>query len=204
MVEIPAGTYFVGKDPADEFHSKNQPVTLNNFWIDQYQTTNAQYAQYVAETGTPAPEVWPGEGDHPVRGVTWDQARAYCGWAKKRLPSEAEWEVSGRGSGTAPGLYPWGNDATAGGKTADLPDEDTYPVGALAFNKSPFGIFDMVGNVWEWVGEPYAAGQEGYQFLRGGRFGLPVLDLAYRLGIAAGDTRYVKYAGFRCAVDQVQ
>ena len=204
MVEIPAGTYFVGRDPEDEFHAKSQPITLNSFWIDQYQTTNSQYAQYMTETGAPAPEIWPAEGDHPVRGVTWDQALAYCSWAKKRLPSEAEWEVSGRGSGTAPELYPWGNDATAGGKTSDLPDEDTYPVGTLAFNKSPLGVFDMVGNVWEWVGEPYAVGQEGYKFVRGGRFGLPVLDLAYRLGIPPGDTRYTKYTGFRCAADQVQ
>jgi formylglycine-generating enzyme required for sulfatase activity len=61
----------------------------------------------------------------------------------------------------------------------------------------------MVGNIWEWVGEPYVSGQEGY-ILRGGRYGLPVLDLAYRLAVSADDTRYVQYAGFRCAADEVQ
>ena len=203
MVQIPAGTYQVGKDPVDEFHSSIQQIPLTAFWIDQYQTTNAEYEQYMTATGVPAPVVWPGEGDHPVRGVTWDQALAYCSWAKKRLPSEAEWEASGRGSGTAPLLYPWGNDPAAAGQASGLPDDDTYPVGTLTFNKSPFGIFDMAGNIWEWVGEPYAVSQEGSKFLRGGRYGL-VLDLAYRLAVPPGDTRYVKYAGFRCAADQVQ
>jgi formylglycine-generating enzyme required for sulfatase activity len=75
-------------------------------------------------------------------------------------------------------------------------------VGSLSFNKSPFGVFDMVGNIWEWVGEPYAPVQEGYKFLRGGRYGL-LLDLSYRLAVPPGDTRYLKYAGFRCAADQV-
>ncbi len=203
MVQIPAGTYQVGKDPVDEFHSSPQQIQLKTFWIDQYQVTNAEYEQYMTATGVPAPEVWPGEGDHPVRGVTWDQALAYCTWARKRLPSEAEWEAAGRGSGAAPFLYPWGNDPAADGQASGLPDDDTYAVGTLTFNKSPFGVFDMAGNVWEWVGDPYAVPQEGFKFLRGGRYGL-VLDLAYRLAVPPGDTRYVKYAGFRCAADQVQ
>jgi formylglycine-generating enzyme required for sulfatase activity len=204
MVEVDAGTYEVGLTPADEYHAATQTITLNNFWIDQYQTTNAQYADFMAQTSTPAPEIWPGEGDHPVRGVTWEQALAYCQWAQKRLPNEAEWEAAGRGSGADPRLYPWGNDATAEGQALKLPDQDTYAVGTLSFNQSPFGVFDMVGNVWEWVGDPYASGPEGYKFLRGGRFGLPVLDLAYRLAVAPGDTRYIKFASFRCAADQVR
>ena len=203
MVEVTGGTYEVGLSATDEYHIAPQTLSLNTFWIDQYQTTNAQYEKYVTETGSPPPEIWPGEADHPVRGTTWDQALAYCTWMKKRLPSEAEWEAAGRGSGTPPQLYPWGNDATAGGQTANLPDQDTYAVGTISFNQSPFGAFDMVGNVWEWVGEPYTDDQQGYKVLRGGRFGL-LLDLAYRLTIPAGDTRYVRYAGFRCAADQVR
>ena len=62
----------------------------------------------------------------------------------------------------------------------------------------------MVGNVWEWVDEPYSPVEDGSKVLRGGRFGLPVLDLAYRLTVTPDDTRYVKYAGFRCAADQVR
>jgi formylglycine-generating enzyme required for sulfatase activity len=203
MVEVPANTYEVGLSVEDEYHTAPTRIPLENFWIDKFQTTNAQYEQYMTETAAPAPEIWPGEADHPVRGVTRDQALAYCGWAKKRLPTEAEWEAAGRGPGAEPQRYPWGNDATADGQAPRLPEEDTYPVGTQFFNQSPFGVFDMVGNIWEWVGEPYVNGQGGY-ILRGGRYGLPVLDLAYRLAIAAEDTRYVRYAGFRCAADEVQ
>jgi eukaryotic-like serine/threonine-protein kinase len=203
MVEVPAGTYEIGKDPADQFHLAPQSIQLPGFWIDQYQVTNAQYEQYMQETGAAEPVVWPGEPNHPVRGVTWDQAGAYCAWLDKRLPNETEWEAAGRGSLTGPQLYPWGTDPTAGGSASSLPDQDTYPVGTLSFNQSPFGVFDLVGNVWEWTGEPYSQVETGYRVLRGGRFGL-LLDLAYRLAVTPDDTRYVKYAGFRCATDQVQ
>jgi serine/threonine-protein kinase len=204
MIEIPADTYEVGTTAlTDDYHVAPLSQSLNRYWIDQHQVKNAQYQQYLDETNAQAPEVWPGEDDHPVRGVTWDQAAAYCSWAKKRLPSEAEWEVAGRGPGASPQLYPWGTDPTAGGETRNLPDQDTYPVGSLSFNQSLFGVFDLVGNVWEWTGEPYSPVQGGHKVLRGGRYGL-LLDLAYRLAVPPDDTRYVKYAGFRCAADQTQ
>ena len=88
-------------------------------------------------------------------------------------------------------------------RSINLPDQDTYAVGSLAFNQSQFGVFDLVGNVWEWTGEPYSQVQDGYKVLRGGRFGL-LLDLAYRLPVPPNDTPYLKYAGFRCAADQTQ
>ena len=203
MVEIKAGSYEVGRAPADDYHSASKPVSLNGFWIDQFQTTNSQYQIFIDATGAPAAQV-SGAENNPVRGVTSDQAAAYCSWAKKRLPSEAEWEAAGRGPGTAPQLYPWGTDDTAGGQALTLPDQDTYEVGSLDFNQSLSGVFDMVGNIWEWVDDPYSPVPDGFKVLRGGRFGLPVLDLAYRLPVAPDDTRYVKYAGFRCAADQVQ
>jgi formylglycine-generating enzyme required for sulfatase activity len=204
MVEVAGGAYEVGLSPVDDYHSAPMSVQINGFWLDQYQTTNAEYEKYLAETGTAAPVLWPGEPDHPVRGVTWDQATAYCSYMKKRLPNEVEWEAAGRGPAVPPQLYPWGNDASAEGQALRLPDQDTYAVGTQSFNRSPFGVFDMVGNIWEWVGEPYSAAQQGSRILRGGRFGLPVLDLAYRLAVAPDDTRYLKYAGFRCAADQVR
>ncbi len=74
----------------------------------------------------------------------------------------------------------------------------------MPFNQSPFGVYDLVGNVWEWVGEPYAEAPADSKILRGGRFGLPILDLAYRLSVSPDDERYVKFAGFRCAADQVK
>jgi iron(II)-dependent oxidoreductase len=204
MVQVDAGSYQLGLSPADDNHVAPTTIDLPNFWIDQYLIINAKYQQFMTETGAPQPEVWPGQGDHPVIGVTWDQALAYCQWVNKRLPTEAEWEAAGRGPGASPQLYPWGNDVTANGQALKMPDSDTYPVGTQSFNQSPFGVFDMVGNVWEWVGEPYASGQEGFKFLRGGRYGLPINDLAYRLAVPPGDTRYVKYASFRCAADKVR
>lgn len=204
MVEVAGGRYEVGRSPADQFHTETQAVDLNPFWIDQYPVTNAQYQQYLTETGAAAPLIWPGEADHPVRGVTWEQALAYCQWAKKRLPTEAEWEASGRGPGPEPQLYPWSNDVTAEGQALRLPDQNTYAVGSQSFNRSPLGVFDMVGNIWEWVGDPYTNSQDGNRVLRGGRFGIPILDLAYRVPLAPDDTRYIQYAGFRCAADQVR
>lgn len=203
MTEIPAGTYVVGTTPVDDYHNAPLSLLLNGFWIDQFQVTYDEFQKFLTATGTQAPDIL-GEGKHPVRGVTWDQAVAYCSWLNKRLPTEEEWEAAGRGSDPNPQLYPWGNDPTIDGKALELPDQDTYEVGSLPFNKSPFGIYDMVGNIWEWVGEPYANVPDGMKILRGGRFGLPILDLAYRLPVSQDDERYVKFAGFRCAADQAE
>jgi len=203
MVKVDAGSYDVGRDPADDYHTAAQTISLNEYWIDQYQTTNAKYEQYLTATGAPTPMVWPAEPNHPVRGVSWDQASAYCSWLNKRLPDEAEWEAAGRGPGPEPQLHPWGDDPTDGGNALQLPNQNTYEVGSQFFNVSPLQVYDMVGNVWEWVGEPYASLSPGIKILRGGRFSNPV-DLAYRLPVAPDDTGYTQYAGFRCAADQVR
>lgn len=203
MVKIPYGTYEVGSSPANETHSALQNIPLDNFWIDIYEVTNAQYQKYLDVTGEQPPEIWPGQENHPVRGVTWDQAVAYCNWVKKRLPSEAEWEVAGRGRGPDAPLYPWGNDPEDGGKIDNLPLDETYDVGSFSFDKSYFGLYDMAGNVYEWVGEPYDSVQAGYKILRGGRFGY-IKDLAFREPVQPNDEHFVPYAGFRCAADQVE
>jgi formylglycine-generating enzyme required for sulfatase activity len=198
MLKIPAGQYQLGMDVSDQFHAAAQAVSLASFWIDQHLVTNEQYQAYLQDTGSPPPQVWPGDAKHPVRGVTWDQAGAYCDWQNKRLPTEAEWEAAGRGAGAKPPLFPWGNDPTDGGLVLQMPDQDTYEVGSLSFNVSSLGIFDLVGNVWQWVSDPYTGEGPQQHILRGGRFGIPQ-DLAYRIVVAPGDTRYVMFAGFRCA-----
>jgi formylglycine-generating enzyme required for sulfatase activity len=203
MVEIASGAYRVGSDTADDYHSASMEVTLDSYWIDIFQVTFTQYQKFLLATGTRSPDIV-GEGNHPIRGVTWDQAAAYCSWANKRLPTEAEWEVAGRGPGPDPQLYPWGNDPRADGNIGSLPDQNTYEVGTLPFNKSPFGVYDLAGNIWEWVGDPYASIPAGARILRGGRYGLPILELSYRLAVGPSDPRYVKFAGFRCAADQVK
>jgi len=203
MVRIPAGDYQVGTNPPDEFHVAQQTVSLAEYWIDVYAVTNERYDAFVQETGAQAPQVWPAGAQQPVRGLTWEQANAYCSWMNKRLPTEAEWEAAGRGPSASPPLFPWGNDPTAGGEVLKMPDQDTYDVGSLAFNVSPSGVFDLVGNVWHWVGDAYSDTQPGLKILRGGRYGLPQ-DLAYRVVVSPDDSRYVKYAGFRCAAGEVK
>jgi len=203
MVKIPAGTYQLGVSPADEFHAAQQTVSLPDYWIDAYPVSNDEYQQFLEKGNGPQPLVWPGAAKQPVRGVTWDQAGAYCASIEKHLPSEAEWEAAGRGLVSNPPLYPWGNDPTDGGKALQMPDQDTYEVGSLPFNVSDSGVYDLVGEVWQWVDPAYAATQAGYLVLRGGRFGLPQ-DLAYRLIVAPDDNRYIKFAGFRCAADNVK
>jgi formylglycine-generating enzyme required for sulfatase activity len=203
MVPVPSGTYTVGADQEDENHSASQEIELSEFWIDAYEVTNAQYAQYLSDTGVAPPDNWSGSDDHPVSGVTWSEAVGYCEWADKRLPTEAEWEVAARGPGEEPPLYPWGDDPWSGGQTDTLPLLDTYAVGAYEFNRSPFEVYDMAGNVWEWVGEAYGPLSEGYNVVRGGRYGF-IRDMAYRQETEPDDARFVDVTGFRCAVDVVQ
>ena len=197
MVPVPAGTYQVGKDPEGNNQSASQSITLPEFWIDQYQVTNKDFQLYTAEWSIP-----PGEDNHPVIGVTWDQADAYCKSLNKRLPKEAEWEAAGRGPGENPPLYPWGTDPSDGGNIFDLPNR-TYEVGSKDFNISPLNVYDMLYNVYEWVGEPYGSLAAGNKILRGARYGTPY-DLAFRLEVSPNDTQNVQYAGFRCAADQVR
>ena len=208
MVEVAGGRYLVGSAvAADEFHVTTQPVDLAAFWIDSTEVTDAQYAAYLGATGSAPPATWvagqipAGQEQHPVRGLTWNDADAYCHWVGKRLPTEAEWEAAARGQTDTAVAYPWGDDPAADGQTGQLPLVTTYPVGTLAFNRSPAGAYDMIGNVWEWVGEPYAMVAENLHILHGGRFGL-LRDIAYRQVSEADNKRFVDYAGVRCAADQ--
>jgi serine/threonine protein kinase len=197
MVRVPADTYQVGKDPENANQSATQSISLPEFWIDEFQVTNLDVQRFLPEWAIP-----PGKDNHPAMGVTWDQADAYCKALNKRLPSEAEWEVAGRGSGENPPLYPWGTDPSDGGNIFDLPN-DTYEVGSKDFNISPFQVYDMLYNVYEWVGEPYGSLAAGNHILRGARYSTPY-DLAFRLEVSPGNTEDVQYAGFRCAADQVR
>jgi hypothetical protein len=208
MAKIEAGVYTVGISETDDYHASPMRISTSGFWVDQYEVTNAQYQGFLSDTGHSAPAAWTdrslpsGQEAHPVKGVRWDEAAAYCEWANKRLPSESEWEIAARGPGSQPALYPWGADPWAEGQADNLPLSGTYEVGAMPFNKSAFEVYDLAGNVWEWVGEPYASVADGSKILRGGRHGL-LKDMAYRQPAEPDIERFIPFAGFRCAADHV-
>jgi len=171
MLYVPAGTFQMGteaSDPAVEDNETPQhPVTLDGFWIDRTEVTNAQYAGCVAAGACSPPyqsssatlESYYDDSqyaDYPVIRVTWDDAAAYCAWAGGRLPSEAEWEYAARGPEAF--VYPWGNDPLDEALlNYNKQIGDTTPVGSYAEGASWVGALDMAGNVAEWVNDWYAA-----------------------------------------------
>ena len=204
MAKVDAGTYLIGRYGAgDANYVPARPIELPAFWIDRYETTNTEYAAFVIQTGRNAPLGWldgqfpPGEDHHPVRGVSFADAGAHCDSLGKQLPTEAEWEAAARGPDARP--FPWGEDP----QTVRFDPLNTYPVGSLSANQSFFGIYDMAGNVWEWVREPYQAVEAGNQVLRGGSYNY-LQDMAYRLEVDPDVPTAIADAGFRCAAAEVQ
>ena len=183
MVYIPAGTFLMGSssdDPdtyPDEF--PQHEVYLDAFWIDRTEVTNAMYAAFLNAEGNRSEGgatwldaddygVWieessgewspmSGYEDHPVVEVTWYGAKAYCEWAGRRLPTEAEWEKAARGEDGR--LYPWGDDSpNCNLANYNLCGEGTDEVGMKPDGARPYGALDMAGNVWEWVADWYDDG----------------------------------------------
>ncbi|MCA9943254.1 MAG: SUMF1/EgtB/PvdO family nonheme iron enzyme [Anaerolineales bacterium] len=203
MVQVPAGTYTIGADLPGSQYADPQEVTLESFWLDRFEVSNSQYAAFLTENDGEPPSNWPGntppvgEENHPVRGLTWDNAEAYCTWQNKRLPTEAEWEVAARGGLSL--LFPWGNEVTS----VTLPEDGTYASGSIPPNRSSFGLFDMAGNVWEWVDEPYVAVSDGQQVARGGAFDF-LKDMAYRLQGDPNLPTMIASTGVRCAATEAE
>ncbi len=168
LIHIPAGEFLMGSDPDKDKYARDdeQPqhtVYLPEYYIAKTPVTNAQYAAFVEATGHGEPSHWPGDkpptnkADHPVVGVSWHDAMAYCRWLGEatgkayRLPSEAEWENAARG--TDGRIYPWGNEWNT--RRCNVREEgpsDTTPVEMYSpQGDSPYGCVDMAGNVWEWT-----------------------------------------------------
>jgi len=193
LVLIPAGEFTMGhKDSYDTLPVRN--ITLPAFSIDKYEVTNKRYKRFIDATGYKVPwsqdpavaaYIWDwqkrmypeGKGDDPVVLVNWDDARAFCSWAGKRLPTEAEWEKAARGGKGKP--YPWGNDWTNGkANTLESSVKQTAPAGSFKEDASDYGVNDLAGNVSEWVEEwfaPYPGNpmtnyeeRNKYRVLRGG------------------------------------
>lgn len=150
MALIPAGQFIYGPE------AKEQRISLPAFSMDVYEVTNAEYAKV-------RPHEYPADkANHPVVNVSWYDAKRYCEAVAKRLPTEQEWEKAARG--TDGRHYPWGDTWDPKRANSDNRFGGTTPVGQFPAGKSPYGLLDMAGNVWEWT----ASEQGGNKDLRGG------------------------------------
>ncbi|MEM7331441.1 MAG: formylglycine-generating enzyme family protein [Chloroflexota bacterium] len=185
IVWIPNGSFRMGASQDNQFANEDeQPiheVTLNSFYMDQYEVSVAQYARFLNDVGDYVEgcfgytclltnfetedshllvqlnnqyEAEPGFENHPINHVSWHGAKAYCEWANGRLPTEAEWEYAAKGETNA--LFPWG-DALPSPDMAlfNTTFDQMVPVGSFSQGNSPFEIYDMAGSVWEWVADSY-------------------------------------------------
>lgn len=144
---------------AEAFHDEGPAhmVFLDSFLIDKYEVSNKDYGEFIKTTGHPAPAYWDdprlNKPQQPVVGVNWNDAKAYCEFRGKRLPTEAEWEKAARGPHG--NLYPWGNDFDSEKANYDKHHDATLPVDSHPEGASYYGVYNMAGNVFEWVSDWY-------------------------------------------------
>jgi len=221
VVLLPGGTFERGCVKGDSLCSADeQPrrsITLSPFAMGKTEVTVAQFRAFAAAGGVPLPEqpTWSAD-NFPVVNVTWEEAAAFCRWLGGRLPTEAEWEYAARG-GSSGRRYPGGEGISHDEANYDgVEGRDQFPKAAPvgSFPPNGFGLFDMLGNVWEWCQDWY---QEDYysksperdpqgpevgqkKVVRGGSFTSDPgrLRLSYRSSLDPGQ-RWL-FTGFRCAI----
>ena len=223
MVYVPAGEFAMGSDSGNNDERPVHTVRLDSFWIDQTEITNKMYSLCVSAGACEAPKQFNsyyqssyyGNNEfenYPVIYVDWYMAQTYCTWAERRLPTEAEWEKAARGPANY--TYPWGEGLDCDKVNAAGCKRDTTPVGEYEIGKSPYGVYDMAGNVMEWVADWYSntyyessprenpsgplSGE--YHVLRGGSWTSIENSLrsSYRLALTPNTTNFY-LIGFRCA-----
>lgn len=230
MVLIPGGEVMLGTDTGGYNEGPARSEFVDAFWIDRYEVTNVQYQEFVDATGhrKPGPPSRYAKRlaqlrgpNQPVTYVSWNDARAYCEWRGKRLPTEVEWEKAVRGIDGR--LWPWGNHfdpsfANFGGHADQF--EATSPVGIFPKDRSVFGVYDGAGNLMEWVDDWYverprihndheeivsqAADYGSYKVLRGGGYTSRGIDLRItNRSFMVPDFRD-ETIGFRCARSETE
>ncbi|HYH86004.1 MAG TPA: bifunctional serine/threonine-protein kinase/formylglycine-generating enzyme family protein [Pyrinomonadaceae bacterium] len=192
MVEVAGGSFTMGRNdvsPASAAYNQwpAHSVTVGAFRIDRTEVTNAEYADFVRETGHVPPPHWAGgsfrvgEEKLPVTSVSLDDARAFAAWRSRRdgttyrLPTEEEWEFAARGTDSG-NRYPWG-DKWADAR-ANVEADSPKPVGSFPQGASPLGALDLIGNAWEWTSSEasiYEGNKElkapgGMYVMRGGSY----------------------------------
>lgn len=177
MVRVPAGEFTMGSSEEDKsnhalslglpkpWYADEAPerrVNTKSYYIDKYEVANRQYYIFCQATDHKPPRTWggprypDGQGDYPVTHINFYDAAAYAQWVGKRLPTEAEWEKAARGVYGA--LFPWGNQFDPKAANISLSNKrksHPRPVGSFPRGVSPYGVHDMIGNVWEWVWDYY-------------------------------------------------
>ena len=229
MAYVPEGTFRRGRNPADSqaTHSEEPvtTVTVAPFWIDRTEVTNAEYRRCVQAGACTPPErtqryELEEAASEPVLWVSWFQASRYARWAGKRLPSEAEWEYAARSGAVT--RFPWGDlweDGRANLHGVRGRDVWRGPAPVASFAPNSWGLFDMIGNAWEWVADAYhdsyhgapvhsrpwtqlsGADGEADRVMRGGSFE----DFSPRARVSTRDHHEPgssdRSIGFRCVVD---
>lgn len=226
MVQVSEGPFVMGSrdNDSDPDEKPEHQVYLKPYFLDKHEVTQEAYARFSKMTKGLTRKIEVFEDDpakllkpeSPMIAVTWDDAEAYCKWAGKRLPTEAEWEKAARGEGKR--RYPWGEEFVVGYANIDG-DEDGFrylaPPGSFESGRSPYGIYDMTGNVGEWVADfydenayrkssyrdPKGPDQGEQRVIRGGSWRETKRNVRSSKRFQAKPWRHDITVGFRCAKD---
>jgi formylglycine-generating enzyme len=220
MVRISAGSFAMGTMEGAQLDEEPQhQVYLSEYFIDKYEVSNVAYSEFTEATGHRVPAHWRNRtfpdnlANHPVVNVSWEDAGAYAKWCRKRLPTEAEWERAARGQEGAD--YAWGNMCSTERANYDNPQGKTRVVDYYERGQSHDGVWDMCGNVGEWVADWYAEdyypqspdadpkgpGPGTHRVYRGGGFHGNRMDIRALTRLSALPYSTLDYLGFRCAMD---
>lgn len=197
MTLVEDGDFLCGED--------NESRHVPGFYIDVFPVTNADYARFLRATGHKAPQHWNHAGEppghlleHPVVFVTYHDAQAYASWAAKSLPSNEQWEKAARGE--RGDIYPWGSQVTvAKCNVRESRIGSTTPVDRYHSGVSPYGVYDMCGNVWEWlISEP----AKGRRELKGSAYTSPFTRATPSMFNDASVDMLDDDTGFRCIIPE--
>ncbi len=216
MVLVKGAEFTMGTDKGDVAEMPAHKKTVKSFFMDKTEVTREEYEKCVNAGNCTVPTVWKGgtfaanTGKFPVVGINYSQAAAYAKFVNKRLPTEEEWEFAARG--TDKRIFPWGNTWEKGKANAHGESKDFAEVGKFS-GTSPFGIYDLVGNAWEWTSSEFKAYPNGklpadalkgdVRVIRGGSFESTdkFASTTYRTAWLAQGAPTYDQTGFRCVKD---